>query len=65
MDKTEEVWAPENSQQIDITEEQIFQGSLLLINNDHSVQKESIKSDVIDLTRNSDNMDGVIVTGNE
>ena len=47
MDKTEEVWAPENSQQIDITEEQIFQGNLLLVNNNHSVQKESIKSDLI------------------
>jgi len=65
MDKTEDRWAPENSQQIDIREEQIFQGNLILVNNNHSVQKESIKSDVIDLTRNSDNMDGVIVTGKE
>ncbi|MGE7185361.1 VanY-A/VanY-F/VanY-M family D-Ala-D-Ala carboxypeptidase [Peribacillus sp. NPDC006672] len=41
--------ATENSQTIEITEEQIYQGNLLLVNREYAVNQESIKSDIINL----------------
>jgi zinc D-Ala-D-Ala carboxypeptidase len=32
-----------------VTEEQVHKGSLLLVNNDYPIQRESIKSDIVDL----------------
>ncbi|MED2006474.1 D-alanyl-D-alanine carboxypeptidase family protein, partial [Brevibacillus laterosporus] len=39
----------ENIQKIEITEEQVYQGNLLLINNEYSVQQVGIKSDIVNL----------------
>lgn len=41
--------ATENTQKIEITEEQIYQGNLLLVNSDYAVQQVGIKSDIINL----------------
>ncbi|WP_010282130.1 VanY-A/VanY-F/VanY-M family D-Ala-D-Ala carboxypeptidase [Bacillus timonensis] len=48
----------ESIQSIEITEEQIFEGNLLLVNSDNPVQKESIKSDVINLSTQNELIDG-------
>jgi zinc D-Ala-D-Ala carboxypeptidase len=34
---------------VTVTEEQVHKGSLLLVNNDYPIQRESIKSDIVDL----------------
>ncbi|WP_232699531.1 VanY-A/VanY-F/VanY-M family D-Ala-D-Ala carboxypeptidase [Brevibacillus daliensis] len=39
----------ENIQKIEITEEQVYQGNLLLVNNEYSVQQVGIKSDIVNL----------------
>ncbi|MBO1578171.1 VanY-A/VanY-F/VanY-M family D-Ala-D-Ala carboxypeptidase [Bacillus sp. XF8] len=41
--------ATENTQKIEITEEQIYQGNLLLVNSEYAVQQAGIKSDIINL----------------
>lgn len=41
--------ATENTQKIEITEEQIYQGNLLLVNSESAVQQAGIKSDIINL----------------
>jgi len=41
--------APENSQKIEITEEQIHQGNLLLVNSEYAVEQAGIQSDIINL----------------
>ncbi|WP_454861251.1 VanY-A/VanY-F/VanY-M family D-Ala-D-Ala carboxypeptidase [Peribacillus frigoritolerans] len=41
--------APENSQKIEITEEQINQGNLLLVNSEYAVEQAGIQSDIINL----------------
>lgn len=44
--------------QKEITEEQIYQGNLLLVNNNYPVHPESIKSDVINLSEQSERTRG-------
>ncbi|MED1664911.1 VanY-A/VanY-F/VanY-M family D-Ala-D-Ala carboxypeptidase [Brevibacillus laterosporus] len=39
----------ENIQKIEITEEQVYQGNLLLVNNEYSVQQVGIKSNIVNL----------------
>ncbi|MDO7487408.1 VanY-A/VanY-F/VanY-M family D-Ala-D-Ala carboxypeptidase [Peribacillus frigoritolerans] len=41
--------ATENTQKIEITEEQIYQGNLLLVNSEYAVQQAGIKSEIINL----------------
>ncbi|MFS0667079.1 VanY-A/VanY-F/VanY-M family D-Ala-D-Ala carboxypeptidase [Peribacillus frigoritolerans] len=41
--------APENSQKIEITEERINQGNLLLVNSEYAVEQAGIQSDIINL----------------
>ncbi|RAP25891.1 D-alanyl-D-alanine carboxypeptidase [Brevibacillus laterosporus] len=41
--------ATENTQKIEITEEQIYQGNLLLVNSEYAVHQAGIKSDIINL----------------
>ncbi|SMF85532.1 D-alanyl-D-alanine carboxypeptidase [Paenibacillus uliginis N3/975] len=41
--------ATENTQKVEITEEQIYQGNLLLVNSEYAVQQAGIKSDIINL----------------
>ncbi|WP_291579162.1 VanY-A/VanY-F/VanY-M family D-Ala-D-Ala carboxypeptidase [Clostridium sp. UBA6640] len=48
-DTSDDKMAAENIQKIKLTEEQIYQGNLLLVNNEHPVHQKSIKSDVINL----------------
>ncbi|MDQ0227685.1 VanY-A/VanY-F/VanY-M family D-Ala-D-Ala carboxypeptidase [Metabacillus niabensis] len=62
-DKAEDRRASENSQQIVITEEQIYQGNLLLVNNEHPVHEESIKSDVVNLTIHNELTQGYVLLG--
>ncbi|MCT2537147.1 VanY-A/VanY-F/VanY-M family D-Ala-D-Ala carboxypeptidase [Aquibacillus koreensis] len=62
---TEDRSASDNSQQTNITEEQINQGNLLLVNNEHPVQQESIKSDVVDLSMHNELTQGYVLLGNE
>ncbi|MEH7386856.1 VanY-A/VanY-F/VanY-M family D-Ala-D-Ala carboxypeptidase [Bacillus sp. JJ1521] len=57
-DKAEDRRASETSQQTDITEEQIYQGNLLLVNKKYPVRPESIKLDVIDLFTRSELVNG-------
>src|SRR5690554_1477407 len=64
-DKTEDRRASENNQQTDITEEQINQGNLLLVNNEHPVHQESIKSDVVNLSMHNELTQGYVLLGNE
>ncbi len=57
-DKAEDRRASENSQQTDISEEQIYQGNLLLVNKKYPVRPESIKLDVVDLFTHSELVKG-------
>ncbi|WP_312113351.1 M15 family metallopeptidase [Brevibacillus reuszeri] len=45
-------------QTIKIAKEQVYQGDLLLVNKEHPVQQEAIKSDVIQLSKNKDLIQG-------
>ncbi|MBD8028091.1 VanY-A/VanY-F/VanY-M family D-Ala-D-Ala carboxypeptidase [Ureibacillus sp. Re31] len=55
----------ENNLQTNITEEQIFQGDLLLINNEHPVHQESIKTDVINLSTHNELTQGYVLLGSK
>lgn len=48
-DTSDDKMADENIQKIEITEEQIYQGDLLLVNDEYPVQRKSIKSDIVNL----------------
>ncbi|MBP2241562.1 D-alanyl-D-alanine carboxypeptidase [Cytobacillus eiseniae] len=54
-----------NTQEIELTKEQIYQGNLLLVNNDYPVQQESIKSDIIHLSAHDEWAQGYVLLGNE
>ncbi|MDR4886051.1 VanY-A/VanY-F/VanY-M family D-Ala-D-Ala carboxypeptidase [Fredinandcohnia sp. QZ13] len=47
-----------NIQRLEIKEDQIYQGNLLLVNNDYPVHHESIKSDVINLYTQNEFLEG-------
>lgn len=49
---------PENIQRIVINEDEIYQGNLLLVNNDYPVQQASIKADVINLFAQNESLQG-------
>ncbi|NMD71488.1 VanY-A/VanY-F/VanY-M family D-Ala-D-Ala carboxypeptidase [Bacillus sp. DNRA2] len=51
---TEDGRLSENINRVEITEDQIYQGDLLLVNNNYPVHQESIKSDIVNLSANSD-----------
>lgn len=55
----------ESIQQKEITEEQIYQGNLLLVNNDYPVHQDSIKSDVVNLSKHNELTQGYVLLGNE
>ncbi|MFD2210008.1 VanY-A/VanY-F/VanY-M family D-Ala-D-Ala carboxypeptidase [Virgibacillus halophilus] len=48
----------ENSKQVDVKEEQIYQGNLLLVNKKYPVHQKSIKSDVVNLYAHNDLVKG-------
>ncbi|MED1093820.1 VanY-A/VanY-F/VanY-M family D-Ala-D-Ala carboxypeptidase [Bacillus paramycoides] len=43
-----------NTEKIEITEEQVYKGNLLLVNKDYPVKKDSIRSDIINVAQNSE-----------
>lgn len=64
-DKAEDRETSENNQQIEITEEQIYQGDLLLVNKEHPVHQEKIKSDIVNLTVHNELTQGYVLLGSE
>jgi D-alanyl-D-alanine carboxypeptidase len=57
--------AIENSQKIDITEEQIHQGNLLLVNSEYAVEQAGIQSDIINLFTHKELKAGYQLLNNE
>ncbi|MFJ7993268.1 VanY-A/VanY-F/VanY-M family D-Ala-D-Ala carboxypeptidase [Peribacillus frigoritolerans] len=57
--------AIENSQKIDITEEQIHQGNLLLVNSEYAVEQAGIQSDIISLFTHKELNAGYQLLNNE
>ncbi|CAM4091334.1 VanY-A/VanY-F/VanY-M family D-Ala-D-Ala carboxypeptidase [Lederbergia lenta] len=55
----------ERIQQEEITKEQIYQGNLLLVNNEYPVHEESIKSDVVNLSIHNELTEGYVLLGSE
>ncbi|MGE6599723.1 VanY-A/VanY-F/VanY-M family D-Ala-D-Ala carboxypeptidase [Bacillus proteolyticus] len=43
-----------NTEKIEITEEQVYKGNLLLVNKDYPVKNDSIRSDIINVAQNSE-----------
>ena len=64
-DKVEDRRTSENIPKKGITEEQIYQGNLLLVNNKYPVHQESIKSDVINLSKYYELTQGYVLLGSE
>ncbi|QDX91215.1 VanY-A/VanY-F/VanY-M family D-Ala-D-Ala carboxypeptidase [Brevibacillus laterosporus] len=57
--------ATENTQKIEITEEQIYQGNLLLVNSEYAVQQAGIKSDIVNLFTHKELTKGYGLLDNE
>ncbi|MBT2714701.1 VanY-A/VanY-F/VanY-M family D-Ala-D-Ala carboxypeptidase [Bacillus sp. ISL-57] len=57
--------AIENSQKIEITEEQIHQGNLLLVNSEYAVEQAGIQSVIINLFTNKESTIGYQLLNNE
>ncbi|MCP1495242.1 D-alanyl-D-alanine carboxypeptidase [Peribacillus frigoritolerans] len=57
--------AIENSQKIEVTEEQIHQGNLLLVNSEYAVEQAGIQSDIINLFTNKKLTIGYQLLNNE
>ncbi|KOR83075.1 peptidase M15 [Bacillus sp. FJAT-22058] len=57
--------AIENSQKIEITEEQIHQGNLLLVNSEYAVEQAGIQSDIINLFTHKELNTGYQLLNNE
>ncbi|WP_260288073.1 VanY-A/VanY-F/VanY-M family D-Ala-D-Ala carboxypeptidase [Peribacillus aracenensis] len=55
----------ESFQTIEITKERVFQGNLLLVNNEYPIHKESIKSDVVNLFTHKELTKGYGLLDNE
>ncbi|MGE6378164.1 VanY-A/VanY-F/VanY-M family D-Ala-D-Ala carboxypeptidase [Peribacillus muralis] len=47
--KLADIGIPKNTQQKEISKEQIYQGNLLLVNSEYPVHQKSVKSDILDL----------------
>ncbi|MEH7331803.1 VanY-A/VanY-F/VanY-M family D-Ala-D-Ala carboxypeptidase [Neobacillus drentensis] len=54
----------ENNQKIEISEDQIYQGALLLVNSENPVHQESIKSDIVNLSANHELAQGYMLLDN-
>lgn len=64
-DKAEDQRTSEDIQHINVTEEQIYQGNLLLVNNEYPVHQEGIKSDVVNLSLHYELTQGYVLLGSE
>lgn len=60
-----DITATKNTQKIELTKEHIYQGNLLLVNNEHPVHQKSIKSDVINLYTHKELTNGYGLLDNE
>ncbi|WP_404447631.1 VanY-A/VanY-F/VanY-M family D-Ala-D-Ala carboxypeptidase [Sutcliffiella horikoshii] len=60
----EDRWTTEEIQK-EIKVEQIFQGNLLLVNSEHPVDQEGIKSDIVNLSANNDLTQGYVLLGTD
>jgi D-alanyl-D-alanine carboxypeptidase len=60
----EDSWTTEEIQK-EINVEQIYQGNLLLVNSEHPVHQESIKSDIVNLSANNDLTQGYVLLGTD
>lgn len=60
----EDSWATEEIQK-EIKVEHIYQGNLLLVNSEHPVHQESIQSDIVNLSANSDLTKGYVLLGSD
>ncbi|WP_223592430.1 VanY-A/VanY-F/VanY-M family D-Ala-D-Ala carboxypeptidase [Neobacillus bataviensis] len=54
-----------NTQKIKVTEDQIYQGDLLLVNSEYPVHQESIKSDIVNLSANYELAQGYVLLGSD
>ncbi|MGM0851023.1 MAG: VanY-A/VanY-F/VanY-M family D-Ala-D-Ala carboxypeptidase [Bacillota bacterium] len=54
-----------NNQKIKITEDQIYQGDLLLVNSEYPVHQESIRSDIVNLSANYKLAQGYVLLDSE
>ncbi|OQR53916.1 D-alanyl-D-alanine carboxypeptidase family protein [Bacillus sp. CDB3] len=50
-----------NTENIEITKEEIYKGDLLLVNKDYPVKKDSIRSDIINVNHNSELVRGYVI----
>ncbi|MFB5251399.1 D-alanyl-D-alanine carboxypeptidase family protein [Bacillus mycoides] len=50
-----------NTEKIEVTEEQIYKGDLLLVNKDYPVKKDSVRSDIINVNHNSELVRGYVI----
>ncbi|HHT7238986.1 MULTISPECIES: D-alanyl-D-alanine carboxypeptidase family protein [Bacillus] len=50
-----------NTEKVEVTKEQIYKGDLLLVNRDYPVQKDSIRSDIINVNHNSELVRGYVI----
>src|SRR5690625_832076 len=57
-DQVEERRTFDNIQKIKITEEQVYEGNLLLVNSEYPVRQESIQSDVVNLSTHDELVKG-------
>jgi len=57
-DRAQEKTPEEEFRTITIAKDQVYQGNLLLVNKEHPVQQEAIKSDVVQLSQNEELVQG-------
>ncbi|PEP26836.1 D-Ala-D-Ala carboxypeptidase VanY [Bacillus wiedmannii] len=50
-----------NTENIEVTKEDIYKGDLLLVNKDYPVKKDSIRSDIINVNHNSELVRGYVI----
>ncbi|MEH0975386.1 M15 family metallopeptidase [Bacillus mobilis] len=50
-----------NTENIEITKEEIYKGDLLLVNKDYPVKKDSIRSDIVNVNHNSELVRGYVI----
>ncbi|EEK76478.1 M15 family metallopeptidase [Bacillus cereus] len=50
-----------NTENIEVTKEEIYKGDLLLVNKDYPVKKDSIRSDIINVNHNSELVRGYVI----
>lgn len=58
IDNIENIGTPLSIQKKEIAKEQIYQGNLLLINSKYSIRQESVKSDIVNLSKHNELING-------